>query len=58
MGVWMATSFTGNLFAGWLGGLWSSLSSVAFFSLVAAIAVVAGCWIEVAQRPLRGLFPD
>ncbi|HYA80101.1 MAG TPA: peptide MFS transporter, partial [Methylocystis sp.] len=30
MGLWLAASFAGNLFAGWFGGLWSSLSSVAF----------------------------
>ena len=25
MGVWLATSFTGNFLAGWLGSFWSSM---------------------------------
>ena len=42
MGAWLATSFVGNFFSGWLGGFWSSMSRVNFFSMLALIAVVAG----------------
>src|SRR5262249_47720570 len=30
MGVWLATSFTGNFLAGWLGSFWSSMDKVHF----------------------------
>ena len=42
MGLWFATSFVGNLLAGWLGGAWSSLSHVGFFLVAAAMAALAG----------------
>lgn len=58
MGIWLASAFSGSLFAGWLGGLWSSLSGAAFFSLVAAIAGFAGVLIELARRALRDLALD
>ncbi len=57
MGIWMATSFTGNFFAGWLGSLWSSMPNEVFFLLVAGIAALAGAWIIAARRPLRALLP-
>jgi POT family proton-dependent oligopeptide transporter len=57
MGVWMATTFAGNLLAGWLGSFWSALSGVHFFLLVAALGALAGGLIELARRPLRGLLP-
>ena len=57
MGLWMATSFTGNFFAGWLGSLWSSLPNVTFFLVVAALGALAGGWIVAARRPLRALLP-
>jgi len=58
MGVWLATSFTGNLFAGWLGGYWASLPKVGFFMLVAAIAALAGGLIVASRGLLRDLLPD
>ncbi len=58
MGVWLATSFTGNLLAGWLGGFWSTLSNVAFFSLAAGIVALAGGMIALARRPLRELLSE
>jgi len=51
MGLWLAASFAGNLFAGWFGGLWSSFSSVAFFALAAGVAGSAGAFI-LAARPV------
>ncbi len=53
MGVWLATSFTGNFLAGYLGSFWSSMEKPAFFMMIAAIASVAGVAIWVFNRPLR-----
>ncbi len=58
LGVWLTTNFTGNLFAGWLGSLWSSLPHVAFFLLVTAIAAAAGAVIKATSRPLIALLQD
>ncbi len=58
MGVWLTTSFTGNLLAGWLGGFWASMSPVAFFLLVASLAALAGGLIAVARSRLNNLLPD
>ncbi|MBM3625948.1 MAG: peptide MFS transporter, partial [Alphaproteobacteria bacterium] len=55
MGVWFASMFLGNLLAGWLGGLWSSLASVHFFLLMGALGVVAALIVEAARRPLGDL---
>ena len=57
MGVWLATSFAGNLFAGWIGTRWSSTPPTVFFLAVAAIAFLAGLMIEAGRRPLLGLMP-
>jgi proton-dependent oligopeptide transporter, POT family len=53
MGVWLATSFTGNFLAGYLGSLWSSMEKPAFFMMIAAVAAVAGVSILLFNRPLR-----
>jgi proton-dependent oligopeptide transporter, POT family len=55
MGAWFATSFVGNLLAGWLGGFWSSLSPDAFFMAVAGIGTLAGGLIVLVSRPLQRL---
>jgi len=39
--LWFFAGFFGNLFAGWVGTLWSPLSHGAFFSIVAGIALAA-----------------
>ncbi|MHB8270274.1 peptide MFS transporter [Bradyrhizobium sp.] len=52
MALWFATSFTGNLLAGWLGGLWSNLSADIFFLLMAAIAGLAGGLILILRPTL------
>src|SRR5271165_1602213 len=36
MGVWLATSFVGNLISGWLGSFWSTMEKPAFFLMIAA----------------------
>jgi POT family proton-dependent oligopeptide transporter len=53
MGVWLATSFTGNFLAGYLGSFWSSMGKPAFFLMIAAVAFAAGIAILAVNRPLR-----
>jgi len=53
MGVWLATSFTGNFAAGYLGSFWSSMAKGSFFLMIAAVAGVAGLVILCFVRPLR-----
>jgi proton-dependent oligopeptide transporter, POT family len=53
MGLWLATSFTGNFLAGYLGSFWSSMDKVSFFLMIATIAALAGCVILAFARPLR-----
>ncbi|MGZ8330755.1 MAG: peptide MFS transporter [Rhodoplanes sp.] len=55
MGVWFTSMFIGNLLAGWLGSLWSSVASVYFFLLMGALGVVGALIVEAARRPLGGL---
>ena len=58
MGVWLATSFFGNLLAGWLGGFWSAMEKTSFFLLLAAIAALAGLLIFACRRPLRAILEN
>jgi POT family proton-dependent oligopeptide transporter len=53
MGLWLATSFIGNLIAGWLGGLWSGMDSAKFFLMIAAFAAAAGVVTAFFIRPLK-----
>src|SRR5262249_38070745 len=53
MGVWLATSFTGNLLAGYLGSFWSSMQKSAFFTMIGTIAFAAGVMFLAFNRPLR-----
>ncbi|MDO8423169.1 MAG: peptide MFS transporter [Parvibaculum sp.] len=50
MGVWLATSFTGNFVAGYLGTFWSVMEKDAFFMMIAGVAGVAGFAIWVVGR--------
>ncbi len=58
MGVWLATSFVGGFFAGWLGSLWSRMDKVHFFLMIAAIVAAAGLAIALLRRPLRTVLAD
>ena len=58
MGVWLATSFTGNFIAGWLGSLWSGMDKAHFFLMIAAISGVAGAVILAFNAPLRSMLKD
>jgi POT family proton-dependent oligopeptide transporter len=53
MGLWLATSFTGNFIAGWLGSFWSGMEKANFFLMVGAIVAAAGLVIVLVGRPLR-----
>jgi proton-dependent oligopeptide transporter, POT family len=53
MGVWLATSFVGNLLAGYLASLWSSMEKPAFFAMLAAIVAAAGVAFLLFNQPLR-----
>ncbi len=55
MGLWLATSFTGNLLAGWLGSFWSAMDKTSFFLLMAGLAALAGAMILALSRPLRNV---
>ncbi len=58
MGLWLATSFAGNLMAGWLGSFWSSMDKGMFFLMIAGIAGIAGAVILAFDRPLRTVIRD
>jgi POT family proton-dependent oligopeptide transporter len=53
MGCWLATSFIGNLLAGYLGTFWSTMGRVEFFLLCAGIIAVAGVVIWLFNAPLK-----
>jgi POT family proton-dependent oligopeptide transporter len=53
MGVWLGTSFVGNLIGGWLGSFWSIMNKAEFFLMIAGIAAFAGLVIFAFNRPLR-----
>jgi POT family proton-dependent oligopeptide transporter len=55
MGLWLATSFAGNLLAGWLGGFWSSMDHASFFLLIAALAAAAGVVTAIFITPLKSI---
>jgi proton-dependent oligopeptide transporter, POT family len=58
MGLWLATSFAGNLIAGWLGSFWAGMDKMTFFLMIAGIALVAGAVILAFDRPLRKVIRD
>jgi proton-dependent oligopeptide transporter, POT family len=58
MGVWLATSFVGNLIAGWLGSFWAGMDKTMFFLMIAAIAFVAGAVILAFNRTLKSAIGD
>ena len=58
MGVWLGTSFTGNLLSGYLGTFWSSMSKESFFLMLAILSAAAGLVIALLHRPLRNVLRD
>ncbi len=57
MGLWLSSTFFGNLLAGWLGSFWSSMAPAAFFLMVAGLAACASALLVGARRPLVALLP-
>jgi POT family proton-dependent oligopeptide transporter len=55
MGLWLATSFVGNLLAGWLGSFWAGMDKTMFFLMIAGIALVAGAVILAFDGPLKNV---
>jgi POT family proton-dependent oligopeptide transporter len=55
MGLWLATNFTGNVMAGWLGGFWSAMAPANFFFLMASLAAAAGVIVALLIRPLKSI---
>ncbi len=58
MGVWLATSFFGNLLAGYLGTWWSSMAKSDFFVMLATVSAAAGAIIALLNWPLRNVLRD
>jgi POT family proton-dependent oligopeptide transporter len=55
MGLWLTTTFAGNLVAGWLGSFWSAMDKVSFFLMLAGLAALAGIVIFAFNRPLKAI---
>ena len=45
--IWYSAGFLGNLFAGWLGTLWTPLSHGAFFSIIGTVALLAALLLAI-----------
>ncbi len=58
MGLWLATSFTGNFMAGWLGSFWSSMDKIMFFLMIAGVSLVAGAVILAFDQPLKSVIKE
>jgi POT family proton-dependent oligopeptide transporter len=55
MGLWLMTTFVGNIMAGWLGSYWSGMDKTSFFLMIAGLGALAGVVIFACKRPLRGI---
>ena len=58
MGVWLATSFTGNFVSGYLGSFWSGMDKGSFFMMIAVIAALAGLAVLAFVKPLKPILKD
>jgi proton-dependent oligopeptide transporter, POT family len=56
--LWFLAAFAGNLAAGALGTVWSSLSPPQFFVLMGAVAGVSGLLLLIFDRAVRRLSAD
>jgi POT family proton-dependent oligopeptide transporter len=52
MGVWFLANFIGNYMTGYLGTFYEKISHAQFFTLMTAIAVIAGLLLFALGRPL------
>lgn len=53
--AWFCAIFAGSAFAGLVGTLWSVIGHAAFFTTLAAIALVAAALLMLLDRPVRDL---
>ncbi len=58
MGLWLATSFIGNILSGWVGGFWSTMAKADFFLMIAAIAALTGAAFWACNRPLKPILKE
>ena len=58
MGLWLMTSFTGNLLQGYIGTYFSLMDKVHFFLLCAGIGAAAGVVIWVFNYPLKPILKE
>jgi proton-dependent oligopeptide transporter, POT family len=56
MGLWLATTFPGDLLGGWLAGFWSSMPKEHFFLMMAGVAAFAAVGFTALSPLLRSLF--
>ena len=55
MGLWLSTSFTGGLLAGYLGSQWSGMAKSDFFLMIATVTALAGLAVLALIRPLKSV---
>jgi len=53
MGVWFLANFIGNYMTGYLGTFYDKISHAQFFTLMTAIAVIAGVLLWAISRPFE-----
>ena len=53
MGVWFATTLPADIFAGFLGGFWSSMAKASFFVMIALIAALASMALWAASHAVQ-----
>ncbi len=58
MGVWLATSFTGNFVAGYLGSFWSGMAKGDFFLMIAVVSALAGIVVLAVIRPVQAVLRE
>jgi proton-dependent oligopeptide transporter, POT family len=58
MGIWLAMTFPADVFGGWLGGFWSTMTKVEFYLIIAAIAALGGATIWVLRPIVWSAWPD
>ena len=51
--AWYLAIFTGSLFAGMVGGLWSLLDRSSYFALLAVIAGMAALFLHLLDSPIQ-----
>jgi len=53
MGIWLASSFAGNLLSGQLGTLYDDMTKTHFFLMLCAIGVITGAAMWAFNGPLK-----